>query len=120
MAFQQAHSWLARVVAIETATQTDSDQTLLFDDVWLQQGGIRIAKKRQPDWLHLIEVESKPSSMDDIRLTLKSLIFSVQEKGNGGDRTYLNIYLRSVLRLQMVKVICYFMKEHFLHDLQYI
>lgn len=54
VAFQRALSWSLRAVAIET--QTTSEQSLLTDDVFLQHGGVRIAKVRRLNWLELLEL----------------------------------------------------------------
>lgn len=42
VAIKQAHPGLARVVGIEMLTWTDSDQSLLTEDVWLQHGNVHM------------------------------------------------------------------------------
>lgn len=57
---QQVHSWLGRVVAIETLSQTDLDQNLLTDNVHLRHPS---GENWRMGWPHLV-------SLDDVRLAL--------------------------------------------------
>lgn len=50
--FQWAHSLLVRLVAIEIFTQTDSNQSLLTYNVWLQHGNVVLQKKKKEGGLN--------------------------------------------------------------------
>lgn len=71
--FQWAHSLLVRLVAIEIFTQTDSNQSLLTYNVWLQHGNVVLQKKKKRgDWIDFILLEQEVS-MGDISLLLVQL-----------------------------------------------
>lgn len=66
--FQWAHSLLVRLVAIEIFTQTDSNQSLLTYNVWLQHGNVVLQKKKKRgDWIDFILLEQEVS-MGDVTL----------------------------------------------------
>lgn len=53
-----------RVVTIETLTQTDLDQSMVTDVIWLQHAA-HTTKKLRLNWLYLIGARSKPFPMSD-------------------------------------------------------